>query len=384
MCRSPCVAGCKIKALRAKTNTYIKTPVRGEEPVFVVTGRKEDVAKAKREILSAAEHFSQIRASRKNNLSGLGGSAGSLSPPGPPSHVPGQVTIQVRVPYRVVGLVVGPKGATIKRIQHQTSTYIVTPSRDKEPVFEVTGLPESVDAARRQIEAHIAVRTGASGSMGTELFEDSTDMLTTLYSSPGTTLNNLFNTLEPSNLNLSTLMSNSAADNGVPFPALTSSTGSSGAFSSAGSCSSSSSGSTGGRLGDLVNIWNSSVDRDEGLGESPSFESSLPSSNIWSFQASAPTTLPLGTDLVPRPSPSHSASPTESLHSLGSLGGILGRNTPTKRDCMVCADKEIVAALVPCGHNLFCMECANNVCESSEPTCPQCQQTVCQAIRIRS
>lgn len=30
--------GCKIKALRAKTNTYIKTPVRGEEPVFVVTG----------------------------------------------------------------------------------------------------------------------------------------------------------------------------------------------------------------------------------------------------------------------------------------------------------------------------------------------------------
>ncbi|XP_032579982.1 RNA-binding protein MEX3D isoform X3 [Drosophila sechellia] len=57
--------GCKIKALRAKTNTYIKTPVRGEEPVFVVTGRKEDVNKAKREILSAADHFSLIRASRK-------------------------------------------------------------------------------------------------------------------------------------------------------------------------------------------------------------------------------------------------------------------------------------------------------------------------------
>ena len=62
------VLGCKIKALRAKTNTYIKTPVRGEEPVFVVTGRKEDVGLAKREILSAAEHFSQIRASRKNNI----------------------------------------------------------------------------------------------------------------------------------------------------------------------------------------------------------------------------------------------------------------------------------------------------------------------------
>lgn len=56
--------GCKIKALRAKTNTYIKTPVRGDEPVFIITGRKEDVYIAKKEILSAAEHFSQIRAGK--------------------------------------------------------------------------------------------------------------------------------------------------------------------------------------------------------------------------------------------------------------------------------------------------------------------------------
>ena len=55
-------SGCKIKALRTKTNTYIKTPVRGDQPVFIITGRKEDVYLAKKEILSAAEHFSQIRA----------------------------------------------------------------------------------------------------------------------------------------------------------------------------------------------------------------------------------------------------------------------------------------------------------------------------------
>jgi hypothetical protein len=152
--------GCKIKALRAKTNTYIKTPVRGEEPVFVVTGRKEDVGLAKREILSAAEHFSQIRASRKNNINSTL-AFGQLV-----ANTPGQTTIQVRVPYRVVGLVVGPKGATIKRIQQQTHTYIVTPSRDKEPVFEVTGLPENVDTARKEIEAHIALRTGSAGGGG--------------------------------------------------------------------------------------------------------------------------------------------------------------------------------------------------------------------------
>jgi RNA-binding protein MEX3 len=147
--------GCKIKALRAKTNTYIKTPVRGEEPVFVVTGRKEDVAMARREVQSAAEHFTQIRASR-NKQALLNGS--NILPNG--ESTAGTITLQVRVPYRVVGLVVGPKGATIKRIQQQTHTYIVTPSRDKEPVFEVTGLPENVEKAKEEIEAHIAARTG--------------------------------------------------------------------------------------------------------------------------------------------------------------------------------------------------------------------------------
>ena len=61
--------GCKIKALRAKTNTYIKTPVRGDEPLFIITGRKEDVQIAKKEILSAAEHFSQIRAGKSQFFS---------------------------------------------------------------------------------------------------------------------------------------------------------------------------------------------------------------------------------------------------------------------------------------------------------------------------
>jgi len=102
----------------------------------------------------SAEHFSQIRASRKNNINSTL-AFGQLV-----ANTPGQTTIQVRVPYRVVGLVVGPKGATIKRIQQQTHTYIVTPSRDKEPVFEVTGLPENVETAKKEIEAHIELRTG--------------------------------------------------------------------------------------------------------------------------------------------------------------------------------------------------------------------------------
>lgn len=138
--------GCKIKALRAKTNTYIKTPVRGEESCFVVTGRRADVEAAKLEILNAADHFTQIRASRRHSQGGM--------------PAPGHITAYVRVPYRVVGLVVGPKGATIKRIQQDTHTYIITPSRDREPVFEVTGMPDNVEKARKEIEVHIYMRTG--------------------------------------------------------------------------------------------------------------------------------------------------------------------------------------------------------------------------------
>lgn len=334
-------SGCKIKALRAKTNTYIKTPVRGEEPVFVVTGRKEDVAKAKREILSAAEHFSQIRASRKNNLAGLG--SGASTPPGPPANIPGHVTIQVRVPYRVVGLVVGPKGATIKRIQHQTHTYIVTPSRDKEPVFEVTGLPESVETARREIEAHIAMRTGNGTTInslnGLGNLDDN-DILASLYKSG---LNSLFNYIEPTS---------------ETFP-MTSSTGSTGAFSSSssGSCSSSSS-SSGGR-GDLGAIW-STNERDEGIGDSPSFDSTTALSNIWSYPSvTAPS----------RPSPANSTSPADSLLS--------------SAKCLVCVDAKVTHALVPCGHNFFCMDCAKRICDS-EAQCPVCSLPAIQAIRIYS
>lgn len=51
---------------------------------------------AKREIVSAAEHFSMIRASRCK----AGGPGGGGSLPGPP-HLPGQTTIQVQISMAV-------------------------------------------------------------------------------------------------------------------------------------------------------------------------------------------------------------------------------------------------------------------------------------------
>ncbi|XP_059487773.1 RNA-binding protein MEX3B [Neocloeon triangulifer] len=360
--------GCKIKALRAKTNTYIKTPVRGEEPVFVVTGRKEDVTKAKREILSAAEHFSQIRASRKSStLANLTATAGGATLAAAPNSMPGHVTIQVRVPYRVVGLVVGPKGATIKRIQHQTHTYIVTPSRDKEPVFEVTGLPESVEAARREIEAHIAMRTGAGGGL-----LDGSD------TSPPSNDDDLFSSFLKNGLNaLATRFADAApAPPPAPTPFFHADT-SAAPFSS---CSSSSSTSSTSRLAELTgSIWSGS--HDEGLGESPSLDSAA---SIWSDVKLAPLMGGGGPQHVLEHLPARrvssdplalSASPTDSMGSLSSGGA--------RRECTVCGDKEIAAALVPCGHNLFCFDCAERVSEQPAQ-CPACQQPVLQAIRIFS
>lgn len=260
--------------------------------MFVVTGRKEDVSKAKREILSAAEHFSLIRASRKPSLSGVSGKG---TPAGPPANVPGQITIQVRVPYRVVGLVVGPKGATIKHIQQQTHTYIVTPSRDKEPVFEVTGMPDNVQSARRQIEAHIALRTGSAASalnglnsgLLNELSnstnglssllngEDTPEILASLYKNG---LGSLFGYLDGNNPqelynNVNACQNGMNGKNEIGVVNVMPSSAGSSTCSSNSSTSSQSSKSAIMTLPELINIWKRTdttpVDIDEGLGDSP-------------------------------------------------------------------------------------------------------------------
>nr|XP_025043500.1 RNA-binding protein MEX3D [Pelodiscus sinensis] len=298
--------GCKIKALRAKTNTYIKTPVRGEEPIFIVTGRKEDVEMAKREILSAAEHFSMIRATR-NKVNGLTGTV-----PGPP-NLPGQTTIQVRVPYRVVGLVVGPKGATIKRIQQQTHTYIVTPSRDKEPVFEVTGMPENVDRAREEIEAHITMRTGSFIDINAD--NDFHSNGTDVCLDPG---------LPPPRPESGVALEH-------PLPR---------------------------------RIQSDPVSTLSWLPTQGSL-SSFSNSTGYSSSSSLPGSIS-GT----------SGSPTDSSSSDG--------HRKSSRECMVCFESEVIAALVPCGHNLFCMECAIRICGKAEPGCPACHTPATQAIHIFS
>ncbi|XP_064168934.1 RNA-binding protein MEX3B-like [Anguilla rostrata] len=472
--------GCKIKALRAKTNTYIKTPVRGEEPVFVVTGRREDVAMARREIISAAEHFSMIRASRNKNASLNGGGGASI--PGPP-NLPGQTTIQVRVPYRVVGLVVGPKGATIKRIQQQTHTYIVTPSRDKEPVFEVTGMPENVDRAREEIEAHIAVRTGGFVELtdDNDFHANGTDVGFDLHGHPAlwskaaaTTTPTagrkpFANYRNDSSSSLGSASTDSyfgnnagsrLADYSPPSPTLSYTASSNGNNNNNNNNNANINGNINGHGDKFVSI--SPVCTDLTFKSSPGFNHSpaTPSapSLLWSqydhpapsggapptvFPAAAsanasggvgnqraPSRLspplhhhhanglsqhPLARRVCSDPGggalsfstfsscglsngmeetsmsgphlpemPSDSSASSDSSTSSSSSSSSTGTSRKGSRDCSLCFESEVIAALVPCGHNLFCMECANRICERNNPECPVCHTAVTQAIRIFS
>uniref|UniRef100_A0A3B4ZYZ2 Mex-3 RNA binding family member D n=1 Tax=Stegastes partitus TaxID=144197 RepID=A0A3B4ZYZ2_9TELE len=444
--------GCKIKALRAKTNTYIKTPVRGEDPVFIVTGRREDVEMAKREIVSAAEHFSMIRASRCK-AGGPGGGGGSL--PGPP-HLPGQTTIQVRVPYRVVGLVVGPKGATIKRIQQQTHTYIVTPSREKDPVFEVTGMPENVDRAREEIETHITLRTGTFVDLqgdndfhtnGTDVSLEGLGALIAYHTHNGGMSSDNFSAARKANEGGSPTSpfstGSSSAGGGFTFggdstPGLPSSDELGFEFSASNIWAPFVNGGTGNKTagssqqqqqplrrnssglsgGAITPRLSPTLPQDTGVGplDHPlarraqsdplstlswlqsgsagggSFSGASSSSSGGSstgYSSCSASSLPGGSPTDSEGGGSGVGLSSGMLSRLKSgsgpgVAGLVGVSPGVNRDCFVCFESEVTAALVPCGHNLFCMECAGQICQSAEPECPVCHTPTTQCIRIFS
>ena len=348
--------------------------------MFVITGRPEDVSAARREILAAAEHFTQIRASRRSSTVTSPSSAF-----GSPTEE-NKVTILVRVPYRVVGLVVGPKGTTVKRIQQITNTYIVTPSRDREPCFEVTGSTENVERAKREIESYIALRTGGSLDSDHE-----TDYLSLL--SP--TLEPVFS---PSFANSSGstrshhLLTRSASEKMFQFPSrqstsppntLTLSTAIEGVE---------------------LNNWGDKPTRSSPLSSAVFGAKSLSqegqdSSSLLSRAISTPMSAPVAfSDRVfdfgdMRSSLAHARhqppSPTGSWESNSSEGtaAVSPKHSPrlpqrsAALSCYTCRSREVCAALVPCGHNLFCHLCANKI-SMSHGNCPVCNSQVTTMLRL--
>lgn len=354
--------------MRAKTNTYIKTPARGEEPIFIITGRPEDVASARKEILSAAEHFTQIRARRASThnapVEGIGNVVNMDDN--------NRVTIMVRVPYRVIGLVVGPKGATVKRIQQLTSTYIVTPSRDKDPCFEVRGSPENVERARKEIESYIALRTGGSPDSPPEpeFFHQGS------LGGPETYTN-------PSAMNLLNRRMSESSRMGINHSFIRPDER---------------------RMSPLSNAVFSGQEQDQ-FTNMPMSAPAIPSERVFDFSsfndalmfvspAPQPLVVNAARDVIksqpPSPTYSWESNSSDSLAMNSpkqtSIPQALFRGVPNPSptpSCCVCHDKEVVAALVPCGHNLFCMSCASYVAEYVR-RCPVCQTQVNNILRIHT
>lgn len=364
-----------------------------------------------------------------------------------------------------MGLVVGPKGATIKRIQQQTSTYIVTPSREKEPIFEVTGMPDNVEQAKREIEAHIALRTGlvnVDGS-GNELSSDMIHDLTAGLNGLGLGMlgsglgangmdaagSDLMGSLYKPPSTLRSAFSNEpfGAGGGISNLLGGDNFGLRSSHNTFASNAAAASGKIDSELQTLGSgLLNSLYDSDEGIGlggsDSPTLSHSLIQPNIWSTD--------FGTGLVgakrsnsfgfPTPDSEHPPARRISSDPLTAIGSTLnslsaafqirsdsdsgvrdssasasGSASPAacspvgsssnsstrgslKRECIMCCEGEMVAALVPCGHKLFCMDCAQRLVprESSDSSpdgsdnggaggeCPVCHQAVTQAIRIFS
>lgn len=349
--------------------------------MFVITGRPEDVSAAKREVLAAADHFTQIRAA-KNNSSRQ--SLPTNNAAGSPTDPAEKITLYVEVPYRVVGLVVGPKGATIKRIQQMTNTHIVTPSKDKEPCFEVSGKPGDVDKAKKEIQSYIAQRTGGGGAAGNgqcvltdsdsdsdfgSLFSPSLDSASCMplcrQTSEPKLLSPRSSVSPPIPSSLYGVESLDGYPGLWPLEPATRSPLSSAIFGGA-----------------------------KALGRSNSITSC--GSDYFSYSNPPPLSAPLMSspvfntfdfrDVLKQDPP----SPTYSCGSNSSDGTAVTSPKPIHKMfhlqqqrhahhlCCLCNERRITATLVPCGHNLFCIQCAQ-----LSAACPVCYQGVTSVLRVQ-
>lgn len=137
--------GCKIKLLRAKYGVYIHTPVAGEEPVFIIKGRREDVNRIKQEILNTAKHFNHLRASKAAKIENIVNANGS-------------VCVRLHIPDRFVGLVVGRNGWFVKVLQARFNVHIETPKFELRTFFLIYGIEANVRKTIQAIMEHISMK----------------------------------------------------------------------------------------------------------------------------------------------------------------------------------------------------------------------------------
>lgn len=112
--------------------------MNGEEPIFELTGRPAKVQMAKERILEEARNFSLSLYNRACNF-----------------KEGDRRMMNLYLPARYIGLVVGKKGASIKRIMDMSGVTIVTPKVNTINIFELYGTDYQLRKAVDCIKLHI-------------------------------------------------------------------------------------------------------------------------------------------------------------------------------------------------------------------------------------
>ena len=369
--------------------------------MFSISGRPDHVSSARREILELVEHLSELRASRK-------GAEDKVT------------TIHVRVPYHVVGLVVGPKGATVKRIQQVTQTYIVTPSRDKEPYFEVKGAPANVERAKKEIERYIALRTNMESFDLSE--EPNLDLnVPGLQNCMEENLSTHFHKTirqDPQSADLPNLLSLSVfqfpgvddlpprsvgnGHDGFPVSQSSSKFSSVFQFPSAAPPTSCSNGSVLARDGSVDGLGVGGLFESQKFPGKPTYKSQTVFSGM-RFTPPSSSYQPMPAPLLSENGVSHGSlkngaqpiSPTGSFESSCSDGitsvspnlsphpCLYTQSAATTNPvaCYLCSADEDMAALIPCRHSNFCQLCAHYVA-CAQGSCPLCHTQVTNVMHL--
>lgn len=146
--------GENIQALQAQTGARIQIAKECEpgtnDRVVTVTGSAQEVDRAKAELSRMVE----MRNAERNYRPGLGSTPGSTSISTSSSSGGGVV---MQIPQKIVGLLIGKSGETIRGIQTRTGAMLqvtrdaeADPNQETRPV-SISGTPQQVEAAQSEI-----------------------------------------------------------------------------------------------------------------------------------------------------------------------------------------------------------------------------------------
>ena len=348
----------------------------------------------------------------------------------------------------------------------------MTPSRDKEPIFEVTGLPDNVERAKREVEQHIALRTGGifdpTHPELTDQFLNGFGNTNSLFSPTGSSSGGSFSSLLDHNHPVNPLCQRSHSVDSYSY--LSGQSTASSKFSDLSSAGTSpfnnnnnNNNNNNAFFCDTV-IPSPTADIENGINQFDPAPGS-PAPSLWPHMMVPRSVAPMSRAVGPQQTlstiptstrsmsvnafpgqengeaPGHirrllSEPGTDASHELQSTyshfngttitstvqstigpeasiidmtkvntsdgesqssspdwmtssissskqNGLAQQVPAIKSQCFVCNTGNVEAALVPCGHNLFCMECADQV-KDTEGDCPACQKKVEAVLRIIS